>query len=131
MRKLLVLSLAIAGLMHLALTGEHYAESAVLGIGFVVAAVVQLALAVGVLRAPSPTIYWGVVGLNAVLVLLYVVHVTVGLPLGGEQASMEEIAPSGLATKAAEIVGIALAIGSLNRARSIVPAGEREERAAA
>lgn len=110
MQAMLIVSLVIAGLMHLALTGEHLEESAILGAGFVAAGVVQLALGAALLRAPNRATFGIVAALNLALVLLYVAHVTVGLPLGGDAPSREEVTPSGLGTKAAELAGILLAL---------------------
>ena len=115
MRAGLVLSLLVAGSLHFALTSEHMEESAMLGIGFIVAGVAQAALALLLLRALSRTALALVITLNAATVLLYLAHIFIGLPLGGGTLSKEEIAPSGIATKAAELAAIALSLGLIGR----------------
>lgn len=76
-----VCSLAAAG-VHAAVGPEHFGEGLALGLFFVVAALAQVAWAVGVLRLPSPKVLLlGVIG-NAAVIVLWIVTRTVGLPFG-------------------------------------------------
>jgi hypothetical protein len=115
----LAISLLAAGLMHLVLTAEHMQESAILGIGFVVAALAQIVLGLLALR-PNLAPYGWIIALNAVLIVLFAAHATTGLPLPDAQADatsadrgvfgpLEAVDAGSIVTKASEIVGIALA----------------------
>lgn len=79
--------LAIAGVAHLLLTPEHLSESALLGIGFAVAGVVQLVLAALVVARPSRYVFRAAILLSAVLIVLYAWNVLFGLPIVGPVAS--------------------------------------------
>ncbi len=124
--------LAAAGIAHLLLTPEHLGESTLLGIGFAIAGIVQLGLAVLVVTRPSTNVLWAVVAVSAVLIVLYAWNVLVGLPVVGPEAAKaaehghgaaehahggglmvglgEPIDLAGALTKAAEVLAI---IGSL------------------
>jgi hypothetical protein len=79
---------AAAGLIHLVMTPSHVGESALEGAGFLVAAWVQLGLAIAVVRAATPR--RGLLGLavavNLALIGLWAVSRTAGLPLVGDHA---------------------------------------------
>jgi hypothetical protein len=81
-RALLVASLIVAGLVHLAIAPEHLEESALIGGSMLAGAVAQLGLAFfvrnGVRSAPLAAI---VLGLNAAFIGAWIVAVTVGLPV--------------------------------------------------
>ena len=114
----LALSLFVAGLMHLVLTDEHMAESVILGSGFIVAALAQIILGVLALR-PRLTPYRAIIALNAVLIALFAVHATTGLPLPDAQTDaadrgvfgpLEMIDGQAILTKIAELLAITLAL---------------------
>ncbi|MGH9004905.1 MAG: hypothetical protein ACRDYV_17420, partial [Acidimicrobiia bacterium] len=73
---------AAAGLIHLVMTPSHIGESALEGAGFLVAAWVQLGLAIAVVRAATPRrgLLGLVVAANLALIGLWAVSRTVGLP---------------------------------------------------
>lgn len=79
-----VLALALfgAGWIHLTLTHQHINESALLGLGFGLAALAQLALSAAAIRAPRNSIYLLIVAINIGLIVLYAYNAAVGLPLG-------------------------------------------------
>jgi len=133
-------SLAIAGVVHLAIGPEHLAESLVLGSAMIAAGIAQLALAVLVLR--RVTVAWPLVltiALNAALVVAYLIAVTVGLPIvdgqpGAGMAAMagqdamahvDAVTPLGIGTVGLEVAGAALTAGILairRTARRVAPA---------
>ncbi|HEX9436403.1 MAG TPA: hypothetical protein VGA16_04495 [Candidatus Limnocylindria bacterium] len=114
----LAAALAAAGAIHLALVGEHLEESVLLGRGFVVVGLAQIALGAIVLLRPRIPVR-SIVALNVVLIALYALHVTIGLPLPdaaeaademkGLLGPREEVELSAIVTKLAELVGIVLA----------------------
>jgi hypothetical protein len=118
---ILAISLVAAGALHVALTGDHMEESVLLGWGFVLAGIVQMVCGVMAIR-PGRAPYGAIVVLNGVLIALYLMHVTTGLPLPdakeavdemrGLLGSREALEPLALLTKAAEIVGIGVALAS-------------------
>lgn len=85
---LAVTSLAAAGI-HFAVMGEHFSEYMVFGIFFAVVAWLQALWAMGVVMTPSRRLLVaGAVG-NAVVVLVWVISRTIGLPIGPEAGMAE------------------------------------------
>lgn len=82
-RLLLAGVLLVAAAIHLALTPAHLGESALLGSGFLLAGLAQLALAALALARPRAWVYDAVVFLSVGLIVVYAYAVLVGLPLGG------------------------------------------------
>ena len=74
--------LFVAGWIHLMLTGEHLSEATILGLGFLVAGLVQVGLAVVLTLRPRDLAYYGVVAVNVSLIFLYAYAVLKGLPIG-------------------------------------------------
>lgn len=115
--------LAVAAWIHLILVPEHMAESWVLGLGFLAAAVAQAALAVIVVRWPREWNLWLVVAVNVTLVAVYAYAVVVGLPFGAAaeggmaMGGPEPIDAFGAVSKVAELVSVAAALAVLGRAR--------------
>ena len=118
-RLALGLSLLIAASFHLLLLGDHAEESPLLGLGFLAAGLIQLGLATVVILRPHPRAYYGVIALNVGLIMLYAAHVVIGLPLtpgaqgGFTLGPTEAVDAVSLATKASELMGIALAFALL------------------
>src|SRR6476660_9635869 len=77
----------VAGLVHLAVAPEHFAEWAPAGVFFVVVAVGQLWLARGLWRGLHARLVPAAVLLTAAMVALYVVSRSVGLPFLTDAAS--------------------------------------------
>lgn len=117
-RVALAAMLVVAGALHLTLVGEHLAASVLLGRGFVVAGLAQIALGAIVLLGPRIPVR-SIVALNVVLIALYALHVTVGLPLpdaaeaademSGLLGTREEVDLPAIVTKLAELAAIVLA----------------------
>jgi len=118
-RLALGLSLLIAASFHLLLLSDHAEESPLLGLGFLAAGLIQLGLATVVILRPHPRAYYGVIALNVGLIMLYAAHVVIGLPLtpsaqgGFTLGPTEAVDAVNLATKASELMGIALAFALL------------------
>jgi hypothetical protein len=85
----LAAALAVAGVMHLVLTADHFGESVLMGLGFAGATVAELGLAGAVLVRPSRLVYSAVVVVGAALVALYVYNVFIGLPFAGGHVAPE------------------------------------------
>ena len=128
---LVAVLLGAAGIAHLYLAPEHLAESTLVGVGFIAAGIVQLALAALVLLRPDRGVLWAVIAVSAVLIIFYAWNVLLGLPIVGPDAAQhahegglviglgERIDAAGALTKAAElltIVGAALLLRGANSA---------------
>lgn len=79
-------ALGVAGLIHCLLMPDHFAESTILGLGFLAAAAAQIGLAAAVLLRPRTWVYAAVIGTSVVLMGMYAVSVTVGLPFHASHA---------------------------------------------
>jgi 4-amino-4-deoxy-L-arabinose transferase-like glycosyltransferase len=86
-RALLACALAVAGVLHLMLTPDHFSESTLMGLGFAAATAAELGLAAAVLARSSRLVYAAVVVVSAILVGLYVYNVFIGLPFAGDRAA--------------------------------------------
>jgi hypothetical protein len=85
------LSMAAAGI-HFAVMGEHFAEYVAFGVFFSVVAWSQALLAVGVIVLPwRRLLLVGLVG-NAVVILVWLISRTIGLPIGPEAGAPEPAA---------------------------------------
>lgn len=85
-----------AGAIHLLVTKEHFDESVVFGLFFMVVAWLQLLWAALVLTRPSRLIYLvGAVGSGA-LVALWAISRTVGVPVGPDAGEPEPVATADL-----------------------------------
>ena len=73
-----------AGLIHLVMVPPHLAESTADGAGFLVAAVLQLAIAVALAIGPSRATLAAAVVVNSVFIGAWVVSRTSGLPYGSQ-----------------------------------------------
>jgi hypothetical protein len=81
-----------AASIHVAMAPSHLGESVVEGAGFLVAAWVQLALAVAVLlRTPSRRLLAAVAGSSVALIAVWLVSRTAGLPFGAHAGHAESV----------------------------------------
>src|SRR5262245_36631982 len=81
-----------AGVIHVAMAPSHLGESAIEGAGFLAAAWVQLALGVVVLlRAPSRRLLLAVAATSVVLIAVWLVSRTAGLPFGAHAGHAESV----------------------------------------
>lgn len=121
---MLAASTFVAGWMHLLLTPEHLSVARVLGLGFLLSGVAQLALAVLAVERPSDLVWSLLVMLNIALMVVWAYAVLVGLPFASEEhgasaglvvGSGEPIDLAAIITKAAELTGIAVALVLMRR----------------
>jgi len=116
---LLSLALMVAASVHFVQLGDHAAESPYLAAGFLIAGVLQLLLATVVPVQPSRPVYRTVVVLDVFLILLYVGHVLVGIPLPTGAgldfvfSPRESVDVYGVITVIAELAAVALAYAGL------------------
>jgi hypothetical protein len=80
-----------AGAVHLALAPSHFGESTVEGIGFVVAAWLQIALAVAVLLRPTRAVIFTIVAVSAASIGAWAVSRIWGLPFGEHADHAEQV----------------------------------------
>ena len=130
MNPLLSLALLVAASLHFVLLGDHAAESPFLAAGFLAAGVGQLVLGTLVAVRPSRPVYRAVIVLDLLLILLYVSHVLVGIPLPSgvgfelEFSPRESMDVAGVSTVIAELAAVVLAYaGLLARVRPQPAAG--------
>ncbi|NEM89934.1 hypothetical protein [Galbitalea soli] len=118
-RVLLAVALIVAAGIHLMLTPEHLGESTLLGAGFFVAGLAQLALAAVVLLRRDDRALGLAITLSIALLAVYAYAVLVGLPLdaghsedaiGLRLGAGEPVDLKGLVTVLAEIGTIAAAV---------------------
>lgn len=115
-------ALFTAGWIHLMLTGDHLSEATILGLGFLLAGLVQIGLAVVVTLRPRDLAYYGVVAVNVSLIFLYAYAVLKGLPIGGQDhagglvlGSGEPVDLAGAVSKGAELLSLVAAFMLLGR----------------
>lgn len=131
-----VLSL-VAGAIHGGVTPDHFAEWWGYGLFFIFAGTAQVLFGLALLTDainPKDTgpdwrrwmrwAYWaGIVG-NVLIIALYVVTRTVGIPLlGPEAGEVEPVAPIDIVSKATEVALIVTLVVLLWRERGTVAAG--------
>ena len=119
-RLLLALVLLAAASIHLTLSPQHFSESPLLGIGFLLAGIVQLVAAAVVLTRSDDRGLNLVLLVSVALIAIYGYAVFVGLPLGSEHATDtaggltlgagEPIDFTGAVNALAEIAAIPLAL---------------------
>jgi hypothetical protein len=126
-RWLLAALLLGAAAIHLAMAPSHLGESAVEGGGFLVAAWVQLGLAVAVIVRRGRWVLGTIVGTSLALIGVWVLSRTAGLPFGAHRGHPETISLVDGACVALE--GIAAVLAGLLLARP-VPAVPRSTRVA-
>jgi hypothetical protein len=107
-RDLVILACAISAGIHAALAPAHFAEGTGAGAGFIVAAGLLAAAAVGLTVRPSSVfVLAGAATVLAGLVGSYVLAVTTGIPV--VHPDPEPVAGLALATKAIELLGLTAA----------------------
>jgi hypothetical protein len=100
-----------AGAIHIAMTPSHLGESTVEGLGFLSAAWLQIFLAVAVLLRPSRRVMAAVAGSSVVLIALWVVSRTAGMPYGAHAGHPESVSFVDGTCVALEAVAVVLALG--------------------
>jgi drug/metabolite transporter (DMT)-like permease len=111
-RDLLVVACAISAGIHAALAPEHFEESMVTGAGFAASAALLAVLVVALRRPRHAALASGLTATTlAALIVLYAVAAATGIPvLHPDVDPVDRIA---VATKAVELVGLALALDLL------------------
>ncbi len=130
LRLLLSASLIIAADLHLVRTPQHLDEALLLGVGFLAAGLVQLALAVYVVVRHDDRPIGLLVAVTIALIAIYGYAVFVGLPFdsghsdvgtGLHLGSGEPVTATGLVDVVAEIATVALALAAYPRASRARP----------
>jgi hypothetical protein len=104
-----------AAIIHFAVIGQHLREFWLFGAFFAVVALAQLAWALLAMARPSHRVWLaGAVG-NAVVIVVWIVSRTLGLPLGAEAGHAE---PVGFADALSTAYEVLLVVGSAALARS-------------
>jgi hypothetical protein len=109
---------AAAGMVHLSVASDHFAEYFLFGLFFVLVGVVQIAwAALVVVAGPRDRLLWLSVG-NALVVALWVASRTTGVPLGPSSGHREQVGYPDVATTVFEIALVALALALLSHRRT-------------
>jgi hypothetical protein len=119
-----------AGVVHAVVIESHFSEYWLFGVFFAVLAFLQAAWALAVILRPSRRLLiWGAVG-NGIVVAVWLITRTLGVPLGPEAGSTEAVGFVDAAATVFEVllvagVGALLAPRVVNRSipREFVPAG--------
>ena len=123
---IVILTCAISAGIHAALVPEHFDEGTGPGMGFVLSAVLLVALAVVLTRRSSPLAFAAAAAVFAGLLAAYALAVTTGLPvLHPETETMDGLA---LFTKGVEAIGLVVALIALGRPSLVIhmqPKGTR------
>jgi hypothetical protein len=98
-----------AGAVHLALAPSHFGESTVEGVGFLVAAWLQIALAIAVLLRPTRVVIFTTIAVSAASIGAWAVSRIWGLPFGEHADHAEQVTVVDGLTVVMEAFTIALA----------------------
>lgn len=113
----LVASLLVgAGAVHFAMAPSHFGESTAEGVGFLVAAWLQILLAVAVVFRPARRVAIAVVAVSAACIAAWVVSRTAGLPFGAHAGHAESVTIVDGVTVTMEAATVVLAAMMLSRA---------------
>jgi hypothetical protein len=119
-RDLVIVACAISAGIHAALSPEHFREGTGAGVGFLAAAVILAAVAVGLTRRPGSGMLLGVAAASlAGLLGSYALAATTGLPLLHPEP--EPVTGLALFTKGVEAVGLLAAVRSLTAFSPPIP----------
>jgi hypothetical protein len=112
---LLAALLAGAGAIHLAMAPSHLGLDTVEGVGFLVAGWLQLALAALMLVRPSRPVLYAAIGTSAVLLVVWAISRTSGLPIGGHEGEAESVSLVDGAAAVLEVAALLLGATLLTR----------------
>jgi hypothetical protein len=110
----LALTSLAAAAIHFAVTGDHFQEGVAIGLFFAILAWAQVLWAVGILLAPSRLLLAAGIAGNLVVVVIWAVSRTTGLPFGAEAGTPEPVGAADVAATVLELVivgGAALVLG--------------------
>jgi hypothetical protein len=105
-----------AGAVHLAMAPPHFGESTVEGVGFLVAAWLQVGLGVAVVLWPSRGVMNAVIAVSTACIAAWGVSRIVGLPFGEHSGHAESVTIVDGMTVAMEAAAILIAVALLSRA---------------
>ncbi|GAB4441591.1 MAG: hypothetical protein Fur0044_38050 [Anaerolineae bacterium] len=103
-RSICVLTIALAGLVHLIIAPAHYAHAPAHGIFFAIAGLIQCAWAVAFWRRSSLALYRVGLAVSGGLVVLWLLTLALPAPFGGHDAG--SIDTPALVCKVSELVGL-------------------------
>ena len=113
---LLASLLVSVGAIHVAMAPSHFGESPVEGVGFLVAAWLQIGLGVAVVLRPSRAVVSAVIAVSAASIATWAVSRTAGLPFGEHSGHAESVTIVDGVTVAMEATSILIAVALLSRA---------------
>lgn len=120
LRRLAAATMAGAAVIHLGVMADHFREWWAAGTFFLVVGVAQLVWALLVWTSPVPRrLLWAGIGGNALVVLVWLVSRTTGLPFGPDAGHPEAVGTADVVCVILEIAGAALAL-------ALVPLAVRE-----
>jgi len=107
--------LAGAGLIHVAMAPSHLGDDAVLGTGFLLFGVLQLALAIVVVVRPGRLAWVAAAGVSAASIAAWAMSRTVGLPFGSHEGVAEPVALVDGVAAALEVAALVMAVAWIAR----------------
>jgi hypothetical protein len=113
---LLASLLVSAGAIHVAMAPSHFGESPIEGVGFLVAAWLQIGLGVAVVLRPSRGVISAVIAVSSACIAAWVVSRTAGLPFGEHSGHAESLTIVDGVTVAMEATSILIAVTLLSQA---------------
>jgi hypothetical protein len=109
---------AAAGMVHLTVASDHFAEYFLFGLFFVVVGLAQIAwAAIVAITGPVDRLLMLSIG-NALVVALWLVSRTTGVPLGPNSGRPEPVGYADVVTTVFELVLVVLALGLLSKHRA-------------
>ncbi|HVM53326.1 MAG TPA: hypothetical protein VM262_09025 [Acidimicrobiales bacterium] len=108
-RTALAVVVALAAAIHVATAPPHLEDSTVLGLGFLAAAWAQLAVAWAALARPARRVWTAAIVLHVVLVAVWAVSRTAGLPFGEHAGHPEDVTIVDLTTVGLQVAAVLLA----------------------
>jgi len=114
-RVLVAVLCGAAAAIHFAMVPAHAAEWRAEGVAFVIAGLIQAALALAVLIRPSRRWLWAVVGVNLVFIAAWALTRTAGMPAGPNSGVVQAVTIVDLSCVAFEALAVLTAIALLLR----------------
>jgi hypothetical protein len=112
-----------AGAIHIAVIQAHFEEWWASGVFFAVIAWLQILWAILIVARPSRMVVLSGVAINAIIVGVWVVSRTVGIPLGPESGTAEPVEFVDVAATAFEVLLVVAALGLLSAGARVVRRG--------
>ncbi len=103
-RSVCIITIALAGLVHLIIAPAHYDHAPAHGIFFAIAGLIQCGWAVAFWRRPSLALYRAGLAVSGGLVVLWLLTLALPAPFGGHDAG--SIDTSAVVCKLSELVGL-------------------------